>query len=222
MAQRPLPEAIRGCWYYLTDATPPAQARLKPLQLLKFRVDGSFARFQLKDHVKKELEAGTYTFDGQFLILRGRNTDTFRVYPKTFWKWGLEGRKDDQALVRGLVTEEEFVELASEDQKEIRILPIRVTVRGESGAGEGIYELVYQPLDRELVSIGSFFVERHDDDRLWIGLSPYVSGIEAKTWERIVRDSYLDIFLSKPKDVAVVTVRLLDSNDSRVFNYQNS
>ncbi len=69
-------------------------------------------------------------------------------------------------------------------------------------------------------AVGSFFVERGDDAKLWVGLTPYVTGVEPRTWERIIRESYLDIYASKPDDVGVVTVRLLDSGDSRVFNYR--
>ncbi|MFU8804284.1 MAG: hypothetical protein ACNA8W_10780 [Bradymonadaceae bacterium] len=222
MSKRPLPEAIRGCWYYVSHKFDLDERPLRPRQILCFRVDGSFSRYQLKEQSRKELEKGDYTFDGHFLILRGRNTDTFRVRSDDFWKWTLEGKKDDHFLMRGLVTESAFQPLSTEDQKEIRILPLRVNVRSDFEGPDLIYDLVYQPSEKEPTAVGSFFVEHHADGRLWIGVTPYVEGITTKTWERIIQDSYLDFYLGKPDDIRVVTVRLLDTSEAQVFNYQTS
>lgn len=216
MAERPPPESIRGSWYYLIASTDPHNLGDKPPQVLRFRLDGTFSRYLAREEGWLEKEKGDYTFDGAFLIVRGRNTDTFRVRCESFWRWSLEGKKDEQVLLRGLAKQDDFITLPDDDQKEIRILPIRVAVRTIGEHGDAIYELVYKgDVTRR---IGSFFVEQ-DGAKLWVGVSPYVDGIEPKTWERIIRESYLDIFRSKPDDVRVVTVRLLHDGESRIFNY---
>ena len=120
-------------------------------------------------------------------------------------------------LLRSLVSDSDFVALSADDHKEIRILPIRVGVRVKVDADDAIFDLVYRSEQRE-VRVGAFFVER-EGAKVWVGVSQFAKGIEPKTWERIIRESYLDIFRGKPTDVQVVTVRLLDSGESRVFNY---
>lgn len=217
MAQRPPPESIRGSWYYLPESANPRKLGEKPPQVLRFRLDGSFTRYIAREDAWSEKERGDYTFDGAFLIIRGRNTDTFRVRPDSFWRWRLEGKKQEQVLLRGLVASDDFVTLPPEDQKEIRILPIRVGIVAPSDTDDVIYDLVYKK-DDEPQLVGSFFVER-EGPKIWVGVSRYADGIEERTWERIIRESYLDIFRGKPSDVSVVTVRLLDSGESRVFNY---
>lgn len=217
MAERPPPESIRGSWYYLPESADPHNLGDKPPQVLRFRLDGTFTRYIARDDGWLEKEKGDYTFDGAFLIIRGRNTDTFRVQFDRYWRWKLEGKKEEQVLLRGLVTDEDFVELSAEDQKEIRILPIRVGVRSHTDVADGVYDLVYRGESAERV-VGAFFVE-HNGPKVWVGVSPFAKGIESKTWERIIRESYLDIFRSKPSSVQVVTVRLLENGESRVFNY---
>lgn len=217
MANRPPPESIRGSWYYIDQEADPHDLGDKPPQVLAFRLDGTFTRYIAKNDEWMQKETGEYTFDGNFLIIRGRNTDTFRVKPAHFWRWNLEGKKQQKALLRGLVTEDDFGELSDEDRKEIRILPIRVGIEAPSDVDGVIYNLVFRREEKQRV-VGNFFVER-DEQKLWIGVSPFATGIEQRTWERIVRESYLDIYAGKPDDVRVVTVRMLDTDQSKVFNY---
>lgn len=217
MAERPPPETIRGSWYYLPESANPRALADKTPQVLRFRLDGTFTRYLARESEWVEKENGDYTFDGQFLIVRGRNTDTFRVRTDDYWRWVLEGKKEEQVLLRGLVTKKDFVDLNADDQKEIRILPIRVSVEAPANVNDAVFELIYRKDTGERV-VGSFFVER-EGPKIWIGLSRFVRGIDDKTWERIIRDSYLDIFRGKPSDIRVVTVRMLDSGESRVFNY---
>lgn len=217
MAERPPPESIRGSWYYLPTTLDPHNLGDKPPQVLRFRLDGTFTRYIARDDGWLEKEKGDYTFDGAFLIIRGRNTDTFRVRTEHFWRWSLEGKKEEQVLLRGLVSSDDFVTLGPDDQKEIRILPIRVGVRSHTDVDDGVFDLVYRGENGEQL-VGAFFVE-HEGAKVWVGVSPFVEGIEGRTWERIIRESYLDIFRGKPGDVKVVTVRMLESGESRVFNY---
>lgn len=217
MAERPPPESIRGSWYYVPASADPRALGDKTPQVLRFRLDGTFVRYLVRDAELHEKEHGNYTFDGQFLIIRGRNTDTYRVRTGEYWRWFLEGKKEEQVLLRGLVTPKHFGELSPEDQKEIRILPIRVGVEGPEASRDGIFELVYRK-DGSPRVVASFFIET-EGSKIWVGLSRFVDGIEDKTWERIIRESYMDIFRGKPAEVRVVTVRMLDSGESRVFNY---
>ncbi len=217
MAERLPPESIRGSWYYLSASAKPKALGDKVPQVLRFRLDGTFTRYLARDGEWSEKESGDYTFDGSFLIIRGRNTDTFRVRATSAWRWTLEGKKEEQVLLRSLVEEKHAPELDDEDRKEIRILPIRVSVESNGTSDDAIYDLVYKK-DEAPRHIAAFFVER-DGQKVWVGLTRFVDGIEPKTWERIIHESYLDIFCGKPDDVHVVTVRMLDTGDSRVFNY---
>lgn len=216
---RSLPEAVRGCWYYVPETFEIAKGLQRPYQILSFAADGSFQRYQIKSERRKATESGDYTYDGNFLIIRGRNTETFRVNRRSFWRWDLEGKKKGHCLLRGLFTEADEGELTEAQSRDIRILPLRAKVESDFEGDDVIYRLVYEGSGDERILLGSFFVEYHDDNRLWVGISPIVAGIEPPTWERIIRDSFLDMHLGKP-DVGVVTTRLLDTDESRVFNYQ--
>ncbi len=230
MSHRPLPEAIRGCWFFIPDASPHTQSGQKNSSIIHFNLDGSFERFQIKENARKSMEQGTYTFDGMFLILRGRNTDTYRVHPEGFSRWNIEGKKDGQALVRGYPSHFSTAELSAAEQKEIQNLPIRVSVVDEhahanvpderNGNSNGIYQLTYQTSDQTHENIANFFVESHPGNRLWVGLSPFINNIEPSTWQRLIHDCYLDVYLNKPADIDVVTVVLLDSDDTQTFNYK--
>lgn len=217
MPERPLPEAIRGSWYFLPESTDPKNPGDKAILVYQFRLDGSFSAFTLKKEKWSEKDSGDYTFDGAFLIIRGRNTDTFRVRVETFWRWHLEEKKKDYVLLRNLITEDDFVELDPAVAKRIRLAPTRVTVQKSGDSEEAIQNLVYTAGDEDIL-VGSAFIERNDQD-IWIGLTPVVSGLEKKTWEGIIRESFLDVHLDEPDDVRVVTIRFFDDNESVVFNY---
>ncbi len=219
MQERPPPEAIRGSWYFLPESEDPHKPADKGRQVYRFRLDGTFARYILKSDEWIEKEEGDYTFDGAFLIIRGRNTDTYRVRLEGAWRWNLEGKKEDQKLMRGLMREQDFFDLTEKDAKEIRILPIRATVEAPAEHADVIYDLMHTGESTIPKRIGSFFVERDSGGKLWVGLTRFARGLEDKTWERIIRESFLDIYLGKPSDVKVVTVRLLDTDESRVFSY---
>ena len=219
MRERPLPEAIRGSWYYILASADPRDPGDRGVFVYRFRLDGTFTLYTIREDSWVEKEKGDYTFDGAFLIVRGRNTDTYRVRCESFWRWRLEGKKEDWVLVRALVAAEEFTELSEAERKEIRILPIRVTARNRFDQTDAVYDLVYSSGGVEKI-VGALFTE-HDPSsgQMWIGLTVIAQGIEPKTWERIVRESFLDIHLGKPESVHVVTLRTLNTNESNVFNY---
>ncbi|GEM_PF-1654378 len=230
MNDRPLPETIRGSWYLISKKSKTKKAIERPLQILRFRLDASFSIYARVDEGKNqdnpeptwsEVESGDYTFDGGFLILRGTTTETYRVKRFNHWKWELEGNKYFSDMLRGKISEAEFVDLDEETLKEIRILPIRVEAQTKSkGLDDAIIDLVYTH-DGRHIHLASFFTSDEGWNRFGIGLSPFYDGISAQTWERIIRESYFDMYLGKPKNIGIVTIRFLNAPDShpRIFNY---
>jgi hypothetical protein len=219
MAERPLPENIRGSWYFVSLKEASRDPENPPFQVFQFTLDGRFSIFAIRNGARLEKEKGEYTFDGNFLILRGRTTETYRVRAETYWRWALEGKKEAYHLSRGLVSEADLIELSEQESKEVRILPIRVSVVPEASIPDVIYELGFESTEHgRRLSVANFFTEVVEH-RMWIGLTPYVQGIDPRTWERIIQDSFLDFFLNKPEGIRVVTVRFFGSDEVRVFNY---
>ncbi len=212
---RPLPEAVRGCWYFFASDSAPEEARKKgSLQVLSFAVDGTYSRYKLKENSRKLSESGEYTFDGNFLILRGRRTLTFRVRRSTFWHWQLEDKKKSYILVRGLLADEQRPTLPDDQRRDIRLLPLRARIEADydGDGGDVIHRIVYEVEDQGRRLLATFFVEAGDDQRL-IGLTPLVEGVEPRTWERIIRESYVDLFLGSPKNLGQVILMVLDGDE---------
>lgn len=220
-SSRSLPEAVRGCWYLVPTEYDLSKGVEGSYQVYTFGLDGSFRRHQVKSGRLKQAESGDYTFDGNFLILRGRQTETYRVRRPLEWRWELEGKNKDQYLMRALVDEAGFTELDEGAGRSLRILPLRAQVEQDFEEGPPMYRVVYRGDEGgDAVLLGTFFVEDHPDGRRWIGLTPMASGLEESTWERIISDSFLDMYCGRPDGVAVVTIRFLNSDASRVFNYR--
>lgn len=218
---RPLPEAVRGCWYYLSEPLD-AEDGDDPHQVVSFGVDGSFVRYERKKKSQKKAETGDYTFDGNFLILRGRRTHTFRVHRPAFWRWRLEGKKKNRILLRGLCSSDEQREkLPSEERRDIGLLPLRARVESdfEGDNHDTIHRLIYEHGAQDRRLLATFCAERPEKHHLWVGLTPFVRGVKPKTWQRIVRESYLGLFLGEPNDVSAVTVHFFDSHESVDFEY---
>ncbi|RAL22441.1 hypothetical protein DL240_11385 [Lujinxingia litoralis] len=221
MSSRFLPEAIRGAWFYVPEDYDLTRPHERTRMQLVFRIDGSFTRYQIKNDSRRPVENGDYTYDGNFLILRGRNTDTFRVKQQGYWRWDLEGKKKEQRLLRALVDLDAPLPLSDAASRDIRILPLWVKIHRRFQGPDTIFEAHYSPDDQDPQLVATFFIEELDEKR-WIGITPLVTGIEPRTWERIIQDCLLDLFLGKPSDIGVVTLRLLDSGEARVFNYKTS
>ncbi len=218
MSERLLPEAIRGSWYLLREPGTPAEALADKAQLLSFRLDGSFTRYNLDGATKEEAEEGDYTFDGDFLIVRGRNTDTFRVDVRSDWFWFLEAKKKSRRLYRGVLEESDFFELDDEACKEIRMLPMRVGVDfAFDDDRDAIFDLVYDPKDGQPARIGCFSVDRDPHtDALWVGLTPLAQNLSAEVWEKVIRQSYLKTHPTAPP-AGWVSLELLGSGTVREF-----
>lgn len=220
MTERPLPEAIRGTWFLLPEEGDVEETLQDDGELVALHLDGTFTRYDVSGGGKEEAETGDYTFDGAFLILRGRNTHTYRVHFESDWYWFLEGKKKSRRLMRGLI-EERDVFTADDEERRDMIVPTRTRVECLwSDESDAPLELVYKPKGGEPVRIGWFSVEVEPAaDNLWIGVTPLVTNLEPQAWEKIVRQAYLDGHLGKPDDVGSVVVELLGADQRQVFDY---
>lgn len=220
MAERLYPEAIRGSWFLLEQEQSAEEvAASGKLDVISFRFDQRFVRHQSKSGSLREKESGDYTFDGEFLITRSRNTETYRVRPDGWWRWDIETKKDAFVLRRALTTPLAGA-ISGEDARAIRILPIRVKARPILEGDTGLHELTY---DRggeleEPVVVGLASVEL-DRERgaAWIGLTPLVEGIAPKTWARVAHESLFDLHLGDVSEVTSLEVLSLDSGEVTAF-----
>ncbi len=215
---RPLPRAVRGCWYYFDepfDDVDPDGER----QVVSFRGDGHFRRYDVDDGERHPAGEGEYNFDGDFLILRGRRTETFRVHRPEFWRWDLEGKKAQHTMMRGFVDDGRH-RVADDVERDIRMLPLRVRVDADFEGADVIHLFVYEGADDDR-RIATFSVEEHGDKALWIGIAPLVRGIAPPVWQRLVSESYLDAYCDEPSDVGEVAVMLFDERQSLAFEYSS-
>ena len=221
MPERLMPEDIRGSWYLLAEDGSPEEALEADGQLVAFGLDGTFTRYDIDGDTKSEHETGDYTFDGQFLILRGKNTDTYRVRVEHDWYWFLEEKKKNRRLYRGLIDEADRIRLPDEQMRELKNVPVRVHVECSFDAEEdAIFDLIYEPTDGEDSRVGCFSVDFDSNSgELWVGLTPLVEGLAPRAWVDVVRRSYLDMHRGKPDDVGLVAVELLDSGKVGRFDY---
>lgn len=220
MTEELLPESIRGGWYFVPADAEVEEGLGDDAEILVFRLDGTFTRFEIEGEERTESERGDYTFDGQFLIVRGSSTNTYRVEPEATWRWALEGKKSKKLLLRGLVDRKEPFELGPERADEIERMPMRVFVRSifEGDTAGEICTMVHES-DNEELELGALFAEPQDDAELWIGLTPFVEGLSVETWERIVRESYLDIYRDATGGIARVTLHVFGPGQTKNIEF---
>jgi hypothetical protein len=201
-----LPESIRGGWYFVPTDEGIGDAADAEAEKLVFYLDETFARYEISQGERELGEEGDYTFDGQFLILRGSDTDTYRVEAETAWRWELEGKKDEHLLLRGWTDLEEPFELGEERLREIESVPARVFVRSEFGGPRDteVCSLVHESYDEELV-LGACYAEP-SADALWIAMTPFTVSISDSLWRRIVRRSYLDIYRDDDREAEYIEI----------------
>lgn len=207
--EQPLPEDIRGGWYYLPEDMPVEKVGAKKgADLLAFRLDGSFVRYAVESGARTETEEGGYTFDGNFLILRGGSTKTYRVDSSVPWRWNLEGKKKNRVLLRGLYGDSQPVRVADSRRQAIAESPGRVKVRTpfDGPDRDEILSLFHRDADHDEQRVGACFVESGDDGVAWAALTPFVQGVEAATWEKVFRDSCLPAVSKGPDDVELKIV----------------
>lgn len=203
-----LPEAIRGSWYLLADDDKPlADAIEKKGQLLTLHLTGKFSRYELSTEdgatAKVEKDSGDYTFDGDFLILRGNNTETYRVRVDQDWCWSLEAKKKKRKIVRGNLLKADFIALDADEIAELNKHSHRVKVETAfANKYNAIFELVFQPKASRRLRIGCFSVDIDpNNNELWLGLTPLVTNLSADLWQQIVAQSCGDLVRANPAKI---------------------
>lgn len=220
MSERPLPEAIRGSWFLLPEKGPPGEVIEDDGNLLALHIDGRFVRYELSAGRKLEVaDSGDFTFDGDFLILRGSNTRTYRVRVEKSWYWRLEGKKHNRRLYRGLIEEDEFFEADDHLRNQIARFPMRVQVDAPfADEPDAIFDLIYR-VDGQKQRIGTFSVEVDRElDALWVGVTPLAVNLGSEVWKEIVAESYLTLSPHSPDEIERVTVDLFGTDEHIEFD----
>ena len=213
-----LPEAIRGGWYLVSSEADLDEGLDEEAEILVFRLEGTFTRYEIEEEERRESERGDYTFDGQFLILRGSNTETYRVEPQAAWRWSLEGKKNDYLLLRGPTGQTAETDLSAERAEAIDRMPMRVLVRSVfDGDQAGEVSMLLHESDDETVELGALFAEPPESGEMWIGLTPLVEGLSSETWKKVVGESYLEIYRDDVDGVARVTLHLFGRDEDVVI-----
>jgi hypothetical protein len=209
MNHPPLPEDIRGTWYYLSDEGTPQEALASKGELLTLRLDHSFDRWRIKSNELEHQDDGDYTFDGSFLILRGRNTDTYRVDASDELMWFLEGKKKSRRLFRTLATEDDARALVEDELKSLKVVPSRA--RCEPVVDDPNCHLV-DVLYKDL-TLGSIAGERNGNE-LWAAVTTLAPNIPASTWAGIVKGSYVEKYRDDPKGIYDVTAHMVREGET--------
>ena len=214
------PEAIRGLWFMVKDGAGMAQDVAKlSVELYVFHINGQFQRVLLREGARREHEGGHYTFDGGFLITRGRTTETYRVIIEGPTHWLLDGKKGMVSLCRGLLDEDDqplaSPALDGPAQRELRILPARVRFERFAQQDQlSAWRILYDRDGKsspEATWLGTLSTDMDDADTLWCGITPHVAGLEARVWRRFVTEAYLPTH--HPGPLKHVITHFLDSGE---------
>ncbi len=211
MTDRVFPEAIRGAWFCLAEGVDASTAwEDESFEVFVFRLDSSFHRVVMRDGYRREQESGEYTFDGDFLITRGRTTETYRIKAQDVWRWELDGRKEEHALVRGLLDPSARPELDAPTARDLRILPVRAWAEPlVDNAAVQLYRLFYNEggqadWEQDLAVVA---LERGPQGAVWAGITRLVSGLDDNAWRRLIVEGLLGTQLADaqpaPTSVAI-------------------
>lgn len=217
MATSPRPEAIRGAWYRTDPEAEQGDADALPEMFVDFDIDGEFVRYDLEDSSGAVADEGDYTFDGDFLILRGARTRTYRVDCRAPWKWHLQGKKESWDLLRGLYRGDKPRAMSADRRRELERMPQRVLCRRDFEIGEVPSPVTLvdpSEADGEL-TIGSLFSRRVDDGRLWIVVTPYIQDLDIEFWERVVRGPYLSDVQDGSDGIESADIRIVGLAEER-------
>ncbi|MFB6350808.1 MAG: hypothetical protein ABEN55_02450, partial [Bradymonadaceae bacterium] len=144
--------------------------------------------------------------------------DTYRVEAESVWRWNLEGKNEDRLLLRGLLDRHQTVDLSAERREEIERMPMRVFVRSIfDGAQEGEICMLIHEVDSDEVAVGALYAEAPEDGEMWIGVTQFVEGLNIDIWERIVRESYLDIHRDDLDQVARIDAHFFGPDEDLEF-----
>ena len=183
------PEIIRGVWFCLKDGAEFQEAWQKQsFDIYLFWVNGEFIRMTLKDGNKREVETGQYTFDGNFLITRGRSTETFRVELEQTTHWRLQSKKHDLHFVRQLT---QPVALDEADARDLRILPIRAGVEPVHKHLPRCFWLTYGTRDNQTTRLAMISTDEEQAEHGWVGATRLVEGLDPNAWSRLISEAFL-------------------------------
>jgi hypothetical protein len=199
MSERLWPEAICGAWFMGEPEGMEQAWREGVCDLYLFRVDGTFTRWGRRKGYVRETERGDYTFDGDFLITRGRNTETYRVGVEARGDWTLEDKKGQSRMVRRLVEQAALPEDAARD---LRILPVRVTFAPLLEETPEVLLASYTRGEDEH-ALGLVTLERRRE-RGWAGVTRLESTLGRETWARAIAEG------APSRDEALEGLKALD------------
>ncbi len=205
-SHRPYPETIRGAWHLLpVDTQVPAEC--KTYDLVVFCMNNDYYQLQIKAGKLKQASQGTYTFDGDFLITRARNTDTYRVTTTDHAHWHIETKKGDRSMMRHL--DMPHTELSEDQLKTLRILPIQAKAT----------PLFDHPMSPQLLSLGDtplalLSVDPWPEQRsYWFGVLPFTTQIPEQTWRRILHESVLPTVTEDPSAFSRLDFSMLHDSE---------
>ncbi len=204
---QPMPEDVRGCWVASRPEDSVSTLAQKKHDAYAFDIDGAFRHHTVKACGEvTQKEEGHYTFDGQFLILRGRRTHTFRVQPVTPWQWKLEGKKKTLVLTRGYIEARDFHTLGGDKAQELALIARRFRFHTALQGPDPIWRLIKPERGDDLpLAILSMDISANSSAP-WVGVTPLVTGISAESWERILSSAAkgTDIPVGPSADLALL------------------
>lgn len=215
MTQRLYPEAIRGLWFLIPEETSRQEvaAGEAAAEVLVMRLDGSFRRLSYEGGQMREREHGDYTFDGDFLITRGRSTETYRVRPQQWWRWEIETKKDAFELVRSLDDlARPRQELGEEAARDLRILPLRADVEPVLEDPLGLVHLTFSRAQDPLLGVVSVEVDE-DSQQVWLGIGRVATELSEELWARLAQEVVCGVYLEdRGHEPSALRVRWLETS----------
>lgn len=220
-----LPEDVRGGWYHLPADASPRDDLEEEGQIVHFDLNGDYTAYEIDEGHRRETETGGYTFDGDFLILRGGRTETFRAEPRSRWHVDLESKSDETMLLRGPYTSGELQRSISEEEvDEVRRMPAKVLVRSatEGDLETEVVTFIDERRGAEGRVLGAASMQWESDDQstMWIGVTPAVDGLGLEIWRSLVREAYLDVYLGEPGGLERVALALFTDPEKQRLEFR--
>lgn len=164
------PEIIQGLWWCVRADDPTSPTR----DLFAFDADGTFVRVVYKQGARRDAESGDYTFDGSFLIVRGRSTETYRVSMTSSTQWSLDGKRHRLTLARALPVSDPLT-LDESTTRMLRLVPQRVSLELLDKALPRSFRMMYAPdASAPPIELGTVHTFEQHPGTGWVGLHPAV------------------------------------------------